>query len=108
MMKERKEMQTTNYTTEQTKQLVALYAERGNEGLEDIAREMGKTLKSVRAKLVREGAYVAPDKVKKLADGPSKKELVRELSQLVGKPLAGIDAATKESLSELIEAFRTR
>lgn len=101
-------MQTSNYTKEQTQQLVNLYQERGNEALEDIAKELGRTLKSVRAKLVREGVYVAPDKVKKLADGPSKKELVRELSILTGKNLVGIDAATKESLSELIEAFRSR
>lgn len=99
----------TNYTKEQTEQLVALYQERGNEALEDIAKEMGKTLKSVRAKLVREGVYVAPDKSKRSdEDGPSKKELVLELSKLTGKELAGIEGATKGSLAELIEAFQAR
>lgn len=98
-----------NYTKEQTEQLIALYQERGNEALEDIAQELGRPLKSVRAKLVREGIYVAPDKAKrKLEDGPTKKELVRELSTLTGKPLNGIDAATKEALSELIESWKAR
>lgn len=98
-----------NYTEEQTKQLIELYQKRGNDNLEEIAREMGKTLKSVRAKLVREGVYVAPDKTKKSEDGgPSKKELVLELAKLTGKELVGIEAATKGALSELIEAFRTR
>ena len=99
----------TNYTKEQTEQLVALYQERGNDALEAIAQEMGKTLKSVRAKLVREGVYVAPDKSKRNdEDGPSKKALVLELSKLTGKELAGIEGATKGSLSELIDAFKTR
>jgi len=98
-----------NYTKEQTEKLIALYQEKGNDYLDEIATEFGKTLKSVRAKLVREGVYVAPDKSKRNdEDGPSKKELVLELSKLSGKELVGIEGATKGSLSELIDAFRTR
>jgi|DEB19_MinimDraft_3_1074340.scaffolds.fasta_scaffold00293_28 predicted HTH domain antitoxin len=110
-MNERKQMtqKQINYTKEQTERLIALYQERGNDSLEEIAQEMGKTLKSVRAKLVREGVYLAPDKSKKNdEDGPSKKELVLELSKLTGKELTGIEGATKGSLAELIEAFQTR
>lgn len=108
MMKEKK-IEKVNYSPEQTERLIALYQERGNDSLDGIAKEMGKTLKSVRAKLVREGIYVAPDKTKKSEDGgPSKKELVLELAKLTGKELVGIEAATKGALSELIEAFRSR
>ena len=99
----------TNYTKGQTEKLIALYQERGNDNLEEIAQEMGKTLESVRAKLVREGVYTAPDKSKKSdEDGPSKKALVLELAKLTGKELAGIEGATKSSLSELIDAFRAK
>ena len=54
-------MQTIKYTPEQTTQAVASYAE-GNTP-EQIAHTLGKSTKSVIAKLVREGVYVAQPKV---------------------------------------------
>ena len=50
----------TNYTPEQTTQLVAGY--QSGETVEQLATAMGKTVRSVVAKLSREGVYVAKTK----------------------------------------------
>ena len=50
----------TNYTPEQTTQLVAGY--QSGETVEQLAQTMGKTVRSVVAKLSREGVYVAKTK----------------------------------------------
>jgi hypothetical protein len=48
---------TTNYSAEMVDQMVAMYEELGNDGLDQIAAELDKTVRSVRSKLVREGVY---------------------------------------------------
>ena len=68
---------TANYTDEQIDTISAMYQDLGNDGLDEIATQVGKTVRSVRAKLVREGIYVAPDKTTTRKDGPTKKELLR-------------------------------
>lgn len=99
-----------NYTQEMTEKVVSMYQELGNEGLEAIGEAVGKSVKSVRSKLVREGAYVAPDKPvrERKEDGPSKKELVGQLTAMTGVNLAGIEGANKGALSELISYLATR
>ena len=52
----------TNYTAEMVAEMIEMYNEVGNDGLEDIATAMGKTVRSVRSKLVREGKYITSTK----------------------------------------------
>lgn len=71
----------TNYTPEQTTQLVAGY--QSGETVEQLAEAMGKTVRSVVAKLSREGVYVA----KQRATGQArvrKAELVDKLATACG------------------------
>ena len=71
----------TNYTPEQTQQLVAGY--QAGETVEQLAEALGKTVRSVVAKLSREGVYVA----KQRATGQHrvrKSELVDKLAQHCG------------------------
>jgi len=66
---------------------------------------MGKAVRSVRAKLVREGVYVAPEKgVKaKREEGPTKKEMLIQLTDVwPDAPVDGLVNATKEAISALI------
>jgi hypothetical protein len=92
---------TVNYTEELTVKLHNLYAELGNEGLDKIAETIGKPVRSVRAKLVRDGVYVAGDKAKAAKkDGPSKKEILNEIEKL-GFTCEGLEGATKEALSRI-------
>lgn len=94
--------QQNNYTTEMVEQLLALYEELGNEGLDKIAEKMNKPVRSIRSKLVREGVYQATPKseLNKL-NGPSKKELLRELEAL-DFDVTGFEGATKVALSRLL------
>ena len=92
---------TPNYTDEMVQTATSMYAELGNEGLEQIADAVGKSLRSVRSKLVREGVYVAtPKKVAVKQDGPSKKELLREIES-DGFDISGFEGATKAALTRL-------
>lgn len=96
------EAKTTNYSAEMVDSMVAMYEELGNDGLDQIAAELDKTVRSVRSKLVREGVYVAsPKKVAAKQEGPSKKEILREIESN-GFDVSGFEGATKAALSRLI------
>ena len=92
----------TNYTPEILEKIVVMYEELGNDGLEDIALAFDKTPRSIRSKLVREGIYVAaPKGAASKADGPSKKEILRDIEAL-GFETEGFEGATKIALSRLL------
>lgn len=96
-----------NYTEEQIETLHTMYAELGSEGIEQIAEALGKTVRSVRAKLVKDGLYVAPDKkAGEKANGPSKKELLRKFEERGFDP-SGLEGATKEALARVLTLFQT-
>ena len=94
-----------NYTEAMVTQIIDMYAELGNAGMEEIAKAVGRPVKSVRAKLVRENVYVAPEAKAKVAkdEGPTKKEMLIELAALVDFDVAGLMGATKPALQSLID-----
>lgn len=91
-----------NYTSEQTKQLLALYAELGTEGIEEIAETLNKPVRSIRSKLVKEGVYVPAAKQDSKKNGPSKKELLNTLESMIGFDTTGFSGSTKQVLADLI------
>lgn len=96
-----------NYTEAQVEQLHSLYAEFGSGNLESIANTLGKSVRSVRAKLVRDGLYVAPEKSSTAkATGPSKKEILRDF-EVAGFDASGLEGATKEALVRVLNHIRT-
>lgn len=93
-----------NYTEAQTADMIERY--QAGESVESLAESMGKAVRSVRSKLVREGVYIAPEKpVKaKREEGPTKKELIRQLEQVAPKlPVDGFMNATKEAIQAVID-----
>jgi Zn-dependent M32 family carboxypeptidase len=89
-----------NYTTELTAQIIDQYQE--GVDIEQIASSIDKSVRSVRSKLVREGVYVAQPKAKSAkVQGPTKKELLRELEN-TGFDVAGFEGATKDAINRLI------
>ena len=93
-----------NYSEELTMQVIASY--QAGSPVEDIADAIGKSVRSVRSKLVREGVYVAKEKPKgsKRDNGPSKKELLGKLEEVdPNAPLNGLMGATKEAISWAID-----
>ena len=92
-----------NYTPEMTQLIVEDY----NSGVsvEDIAAKVVKSVRSVRSKLVREGVYVAkPKVVSRKVEGPTKKELLVELSA-TGYDVSGLEGATKDAIARLMDAL---
>jgi hypothetical protein len=71
----------TNYTPEQTLQLVAGY--QAGTSIEQLAQSLGKTTRSVVAKLAREGVYQAKTATKG-QQRVKKSELVDQLAQACG------------------------
>ena len=92
-----------NYSPELTDAIVADY--QAGTPVDDIAEASGKSVRSVRSKLVREGVYVAAEKPKAKRDnGPSKKELLARLEEVdPNAPLGGLMGATKEAISWAID-----
>lgn len=89
---------TVNYTEEMVSQLHTMYTELGNDGLDEIAQKLEKPVRSVRAKLVRDGLYVAsPKSAAAKKDGPSKKDLLNSIEEIGFDP-TGLEGATKEAL----------
>ena len=92
-----------NYSPELTNAIVADY--QAGTPVEDIAEAIGKSVRSVRSKLVRENVYVALEKPKAKRDnGPTKKELLNRLEEVdPDAPLNGLMGATKEAISWAID-----
>ena len=89
-----------NYSPELTAQIVSDY--QAGTSVDDIAVAVGKSTRSVRSKLVREGVYVAKEKVAtRKVEGPSKKEILRDLDA-TGFDTAGFQGATKDALTRLL------
>jgi hypothetical protein len=95
------EAKNTNYDEDTTAQLLQLYEEHGTEGLSVIAEILGKPVRSIRSKLVREGVYQPQTKNNKKTDGPSKKELLRDI-EAKGFDVNGFESATKPALERLL------
>ena len=89
-----------NYTEEMTTQIVDAYST--GVDVAEIADSIGKTVRSVRSKLVREGVYVAKEKVAtRKVEGPTKKELLINIDA-TGFDTKGFEGATKEALTRLL------
>lgn len=95
-----------NYTEELTASIVQRY--QAGESVETIAESIGKAVRSVRSKLVREGVYVAAEKPAKAekVEGPTKKELMRELEAVAPFAVDGFMNATKEAIQALIDHLK--
>ena len=95
-------LKAANYTAEMVDSMIEMYNELGNDGLDEIAESLDKTVRSVRSKLVLEGVYVAsPKKTAMKQDGPSKKEILRDI-EAQGFDVTGFEGATKAALTRLM------
>lgn len=83
-----------NYTPEMTAVLVERY--QGGESVESLAAAFGKSIRSIVAKLSREGHYKAQERTTKNGDAIIKKEsLADQIGMLVGLTEADTDSLTK-------------
>ena len=105
-------MKNPNYTAEMTAQIISDY--QNGTSVADIAEAIGKSVRSVRSKLVREkdenGAriYIPAEKpVSVKVTGPSKKVLLNDLEKLDPNfPVNGMKGATKEAIEYLVAGLK--
>ena len=93
----------TAYTAEQTLELIEAYkAEPSQETVAAFDEKFGKTVKSVIAKLSREGVYQKKEYVSKAGTKPVKKEeLATELMEAFGLSEAEADSLAKANKTAL-------
>ena len=99
---------TVNYTPEQTAKMVADY--QAGVTVEQIAQALGKTVRSVVAKLSREKVYVAKSYVNKNGEAPIKKDVhadfIGTMLQLSENDVESLTKANKSALRAISDFIR--
>lgn len=91
-----------NYTADQVMQMVADY--KAGQSVEAIAEAMGKSVRSIVAKLSREGVYQAKSYVSKTGEKPVKKDLVADqIALILQLTEAEADSLTKANKTALLK-----
>lgn len=101
-----------NYTAEQTTKMVADY--QAGVTVETIANELGKTVRSIVAKLSREKVYIAKTYVSKTGEAVIKKDYVADyIGEALGLTEADTESLTKanknalKAIADFIKAEKT-
>tara|TARA_R100000951_G_scaffold35250_1_gene29825 strand:+ start:5675 stop:5995 length:321 start_codon:yes stop_codon:yes gene_type:complete len=96
-----------NYTDEMVAQMIDAYeANPSRETVDMLAGEMGKSVRSIIAKLSREGVYVAQPKVTKTGEPVVRKqELVATLQSHFGIEIPTLVKASKADLQRLVDSI---
>ena len=96
-----------NYTDEMVAQMTEQYtANPSRETVDRLANELGKTTRSIIAKLSREGVYKAQPRTTKTGEPVvQKSELVATLSEHFGIELPTFVKAGKQDLQRLVDAI---
>ena len=93
-----------NYTAEQTAKIIADY--QAGVKVEEIASAMGKTVRSIVAKLSREKVYVAKTYVSKTGEKPVKKDVTADaIGAILRLSENDVDSLTKANKSALKAIF---
>ena len=97
-----------NYTSEQTAKIVQDY--QSGVAVEAIAETVGKSVRSVVAKLSREGVYKAKSYVSKTGERPVKKDFVADeiaaILLLTEAETESLTKANKTALAKILQAVR--
>jgi hypothetical protein len=98
---------TVNYTAEQTAKMVADYE--SGVSVDMIAQELGKTVRSVVAKLSREKVYKAKEYISKTGEKPVKKDThadaIGAILRLPENDIESLTKANKNALKVIFEAL---
>ena len=88
-----------NYTVEAVATIVEGY--KAGEALEVLAAKVGKSVRSVVAKLSREGVYVAKNKATGKGKAVTKADLVAKIAEKFGADVAKLESLEKASKEAL-------
>jgi len=106
---------TPNYTDEMVARLHEVYDPQSSEAQREesvaqLADELNKKPASIRAKLTREGVYVAKAKVEKAKAGPTKAMLVAAIAKTLAvdeDTVGSLEKANKNALTAVLAALRS-
>ena len=101
----------TAYTAEQTSELVSAYsANPSAEVVATFAEKFGKTVKSVVAKLSREGVYKKKEYISKTGEKPVKKDALanefQDVFKLTEAEADSLTKANKTALAKILNAYK--
>ena len=100
-------MKNINYTPEQTAQIIADY--QAGLSVEIIAENLGKTVRSIVAKLSREKVYIAKEYKSKTGETPVKKDAhadaIGAILRLPENDIESLTKANKNALKAIFEAL---
>ena len=100
-------MKTINYTAEQTVKMVSDY--QNGVSVENIADNLGKTVRSVVAKLSREKVYIAKEYKTKNGESAIKKDIhadaIGAILRLPENDIESLTKANKNALKVIFEAL---
>ena len=98
---------TVNYTPEQTTEILSGYML--GETVESLAERMGKSTRSIVAKLSREGVYKKKEYVSKTGEKPVKKDVhadaIGAILQLPENDIESLTKANKSALKAIFDAL---
>ena len=98
-----------NYTPEQTVQVIAMY--QSGTAVEQIALDMGKSVRSIVAKLSREKVYIAKIATSKTGEPVVKKDMVADaiaaLVSLTEPEAESLTKANKTALQKIFECLNS-
>ncbi len=99
---------TVNYTAEQTAEMLKAYAELPTaDTVEALAVKFGKTVRSVVAKLSREGVYQKKQYVSKSGEAVQKKDSMADaIGAILGMTEAECDSLAKANKTALDKIFK--
>ena len=99
---------TVNYTAEQTAEILSGYML--GETVESLADRMGKSTRSIVAKLSREGVYKKKEYVSKTGEKPVKKDVhadaIGAILQLPENDIESLTKANKTALAKIADFIR--
>ena len=97
-------MKSVNYTPEQTAQIIADY--QAGKSVEVIADNLGKTVRSIVAKLSREKVYIKKEYKSKTGETPIKKDVHADaIGAILRLPENDIESLTKANKNALKAIF---
>lgn len=105
-MSNAKTTKTVKYTDEATATVKAMYAEGAS--VDSIAQAVGKSVKSVTAKLVREGVYKKVEKASENKSNSTKGQLASTIGAVLGmskNDAESLSSATKKALETVFAAL---
>jgi IS30 family transposase len=98
---------TVNYTPEQTQKMINDY--QNGVSVETIAENLGKTVRSIVAKLSREKVYIAKEYKSKTGETPIKKDVhadaIGAILRLPENDIESLTKANKNALKAIFEAL---